>query len=246
MSWKKLIPNAELQDTQKKYFGRYLYKLELLAYGARSINATNSIEGAIKDRIQNYRRINYGGSWQYRVSQELKKADYDWLNFLRQCKFNLGQGLKLRIEEPKIQIYSETQDQLKEFVRNIPAKYRHYALNVFEPADDQQRTMLESGLQLVKNPPKYRYKIILRDGKYGAEIKHNILNYLTALDDAVKVPDRCRGQLDKTNFGYVWDCYFYTNDSSITTFVRLIHPDLIRSITEMASVAQINTDSEEI
>jgi hypothetical protein len=246
LSWKKLIPKLEVLDTQKKYFSRYLYKLELLTYGARSINSTADIAHAIQQRINSYRQVNYGGSWQAHTNWQLQQADYEWLEYLKQQKFNLADGLKLRIEEPKVQIYSETEDALVQFIRRIPSQFRQYGIAVYRPANDEQLELLEAGIKIVKTPPKYRFKISFRDGKYAPETKQQILNYLTALEDQVKLPTRCRDQLEKTDFGYVWDCVVYTNDVNITTFIRIINPALVRSITEMVSVAQINTDSEEI
>lgn len=245
LSWKKLIPKVEVQDTQKKYFGQYLYKLELLAYGARSINATADIQSAITLRVKSYRHVNYAGSWHAHANWQLKQANYEWLEYLKHKKFNLAEGLKLRIEEPKVQVYSETERGLVQFITQIPQQFRQYGIAVYRPADDEQLALLESGVKIVKNAPKYRYKINFRDGKYAPETKQQILNYLLALDDQIRLPERCHGQLNNGDFGYIWDCYFYTNDVNITTFVRLINPTLIRSITEMASVAQINTDNKE-
>jgi hypothetical protein len=246
LSWKKLIPKVEVQDTQKKYFGQYLYKLELLANGARSINATADIQSAITLRINSYRSVNYGGSWHAHTNWQLQQANYAWLEYLKHKKFDLAEGLKLRIEEPKVQIYSETERGLVQFITQIPQQFRQYGIAVYRPANDEQLTLLEAGIKIVKNAPKYRYKISFRDGKYAPETKQQILNYLTALEDQVKLPTRCQEQLEKMDFGYVWDCYVYTNDVNITTFIRLISPTLVRSITEMASVSQINTDNKEI
>ena len=246
LSWKKLIPNISVLDTQKKYFNQYLFKIELLAYGSRSINSPTGIERGIQNRMDSYRRINYAGSWHAEINRQLTHADIGWLEWLKEQKYNVPEGMKFRIEEPKVQLYSVTEDALIQFVNQIPKRYQHYVQSLTRPVDDQQLAMLEAGIKIVKNPPPYRFKVNFRDGKYQPETKQQLLNYLTALDDSVKIPERCRSQLDKEDFGYVWDCYVYTNDDGIITFMRLIHPNLIRSITEMASVAQINTDNKEI
>jgi len=246
LSWKKLIPNLEVLDTKKKYFGQYLYKLELLAYGAKSINYSTDVTHTIQQRMSSYRNVNYGGSWQARVNWQLQQANFDWLEYLKREKFNLVPGLKIRVEEPKVQVYSENEYDLLDFVRKIPQEFRQYGMCVYCPANDQQRAMLDAGIKIVKNTPTYRYKINFRDNKYTAETKQHILTYLDNLGEAVKVPTPCREKLSKSDFGYVWDAYVYTNDISITTFMQIIHPNLIRSIIEMAAVEQVNTGSEEI
>jgi hypothetical protein len=246
LSWKKLIPNLEVLDTKKKYFGQYLYRLELLAYGARSINSSTDVVQAVQQRMSSYRQINYGGSWQAQVDWQLQQANFDWLEYLKREKFNLVPGLKIRVEEPKVQVYSENEYDLLDFIRKIPQEFRQYGISVYCPANDQQRAMLDAGIKIVKNTPTYRYKINFRDNKYTTETKQHILTYLDNLGEAVKVPTPCREKLSKSDFGYVWDAYVYTNDISITTFMQIIHPGLIRSIIEMAAVEQVNTDSEEI
>lgn len=228
LSWKKLIPKVAVLDTQKKFFGQYLYKLELLAYGARSINSTADVQHAIEQRIATHRIVNYGGSWHAHNNWQLQQANYAWLEYLKQQKFNLAAGLKMRIEEPKVQVYSETERGLVQFISQIPQQFQQYGIAVYRPANDEQLALLEAGIKIVKNQPQYRYKIIFRDGKYAPETKQQILNYLTALEDQIKLPTRCRDQLEKTDFGYVWDCYVYTNDVNITTFIRLISPTLVR------------------
>jgi hypothetical protein len=245
LSWKKLIPNLEVLDTKKKYFGQYLYRLELLAYGGRSINAQADVVDAIHQRISSYRHVNYGGSWQAQVSWQLQQANFEWLEYLKSQKFNLVPTLKIRVEEPKVQVYSENETDLLDFVRQIPQEFRQYGISIHCPANDEQRAMLNAGIKIVKNVPAYRYKINFRDGKYTPETKHHILTYLTNLGDIVKVSTPCREKLSKSDFGYVWDAYVYTNDINITTFMQIIHPNLIRSIIEMAAVEQVNTDNKE-
>ena len=246
LSWKKLQTKIEILPTQKMYFKQYLYKLELLAYGSRSIgfSGKTSIQQNINQRLanNNNKHVNYGGSWHAaNAYNNLQKADVDWLEFLKSQKLTLPSNMRFRIEEPKVQVYSTDEDDLLEFANQIPKHHRQYLLSFYAPNTDRELELLQAGIELRKKPPKYRYKVNFRDGKYSVESKISILNYLEGLEEQVWVPQRCQDHLTKSH-NYIWDTYVYINDIGISTFLRIIDPNLVRSITELASVAEINTD----
>jgi hypothetical protein len=67
------------------------------------------------------------------------------------------------------------------------------------------------------------------------------LQYLDGLGDLVRVPSHFRDAFTRP-YNSVWDCYVYSNDVKIATFIQLMDPNLIRSIIEMAAVSEINTN----
>ena len=236
--WKNLVPNIEVLPTQKIFYKQYLYKLELVAHGGQSINSKYSVMHSLDIRQRSYRAINYGGSWAVRMSHSLAKANVEWLEYLKLFKAGVSFDCKIRIEEPRIQIYASNEQDLLDFVNQLPGQYIDYAVSITRPANDREREVLQSGKKLLKSTPEYNFRINFRDGKYDLDTKQHILNYLDSLGDTVRVPDHARKELTK-KYTNTWDIYIYTKDSSITTFLQLIDPRIIRTIIEMAGTEDI-------
>lgn len=241
LSWKNLVPNIEVLPTQKIFYKQYLYKLELVAHGAQSINSKYSVEMSLQARERSYRAINYGGSWAVRMSYSLAKANPDWLEYLKAFKAAVAFDCKIRIEEPRIQIYASNEQDLLDFVNQLPGHYIEYVASITRPASDEQRDLLQSGKKLLKSTPEYNFRINFRDGKYELDTKLHILNYLDSLGDLVRIPAHARRELTK-KYMNTWDVYVYTKDASIVTFLQIINPRLIRTIIEIAGTEDINTN----
>jgi hypothetical protein len=241
LSWKNLAPKIEVLPTQKIFYKQYLYKLELLAHGGQSIGSKYSVAKSLEVRERSYRAINYGGSWAVRMGLSLSKADIEWLEYLKLFKAAVNFDCKIRIEEPRIQIYAANEQYLLDFVSQIPLRYLDYVRSITRPANDHERELLQSGKKLMKSTPEYNFKVNFRDGKYDLDTKIHILNYLDSLGDTVRVPDHARKELTK-KYTNTWDVYIYTKDSSITTFLQLIEPRIIRTIIEMTGTEDINTN----
>jgi len=241
LSWKNLAPNIEVLPTQKIFYKQHLYKLELVAHGGQSINSKYSVAKSLEVRERSYRAINYGGSWAVRMSYSLAKADIEWLEYLKLFKAGVAFDCKIRIEEPRIQIYASNEQDLLDFVGQLPAQYIEYAASITRPANDCERELLQSGKKLMKSTPEYNFRINFRDGKYEVGTKLHLLNYLDSLGDTVRVPDHARKELTK-KYSNTWDIYIYTKDSTITTFLQLIEPRIIRTIIEMTGTEDINTN----
>ena len=233
LSWKNLVPNIEVLPTQKIFYKQYLYKLELVAHGGQSINSKYSVAESLNVRERSYRAINYGGSWAVRMCHSLAKSNVEWLEYLKAFKASVNFDCKIRIEEPRIQIYANSEDELVDLVTN---KLQSFVTNIEEisgPATDEAAEILNSGAIIRKTHNGYTHKVILRDGRYGPEIKEAILQYLDNLNiEMVNMSKSCRSMLSKSS-SYIWNCYFYTNDPSIAMFLNLIQPGLVSNIHEL-------------
>ncbi len=157
---------------------------------------------------------------------------------MKLIKASVAFDCKIRIEEPRIQIYASNEQDLLDFVNQLPGQYIDYAVSITRPANDREREVLQSGKKLLKSTPEYNFRINFRDGKYDLDTKQHILNYLDSLGDIVRVPDHARKELTKT-YSNTWDVYIYTKDSTITTFLQIIEPRIIRTIIEMAGTEDI-------
>jgi hypothetical protein len=188
----------------------------------------------LEHRKSVYKHINQSGWWGARQNRDLDRADLNLLEIMRDIRRSSSTvGIKLRVEEPRIQIYAATEDELvnlvldhlQPFVKNIEA--------ITGPANDTDIEILNSGAIIRKTNNGYTHKIILRDGRYGADVKATVLQYLDTLPlETVGLPKGCREMFAKSS-SYIWNCYLYTNDSSIVTFLNLMQPGLVSNIHEL-------------
>jgi hypothetical protein len=190
------------------------------------------------------RTVNYGGSWfGVRDSRYARDSDLAWLYLLQHIKLT-NLDIKLRCEEPKVQIYADNETTLKEIVVQIQEScictvqiqdYSKYILEIFGPENAQAQKFLEENKTIVAKPTKYRWKVSFTEKRCDHALRQNILNYLQQLDDLVKIPKSTVDQLTRKN-DWIWGCYIYTNDVGVTDMLRLIYPDLIREVSEMVQL----------
>lgn len=238
--WKKLVPEIEITAATKLFFKQYVYRLELRAYAGQTITKPAPIEETLAYRKISMRQINYGGSWAIRSKQNVKNADVEWLKYLQRFKQNPSFECKVRVEEPNVQIYCENEEDLYSFVQSMPGDYQKYVLRIAGPESDAAKKIILSGKKIQKKPPAYKFKISFRDGSYNEEVRSSVLNYLDSLDNLVRIPSHFREAFTRP-YNSIWDCYIYTNDVKIATFIQLVNPNLVRSIIETAVVEEINT-----
>ena len=227
--WTQCNPKIAVDHTLKKYFGRYLYKIVVYAPGGRLIDDKADVASALAHRREVIKNVSKTGWWGHRFSKDIDNADVEFLNILRDVRRN-SSGIKLRIEEPRIQIYASTEQELKDLVSARFGKFYHDVESVAGPADASAEQALNSGAIIRKVNSGYTHKVILRDGRYTPEIKISMLHYLTNLQgETLHLPDSLTAMLTGRS-GYIWNGYFYTNDPSVTTFLNLIHPNLVLNI----------------
>jgi|688.fasta_scaffold14800_17 hypothetical protein len=238
--WKNLVPDIQVLPATKLFYKQYVYKLEMLAYAGKSVSTSMTVEESLAYRKISMRQINYGGSWAIRSKQNIKNADVEWLKYLKGFKQSPTFNCKIRIEEPSIQIYSDNEKDLYNFVAELPNDYKKYVTGIARPETDQVKSLMLAGKKVVKKPPTYEFKICFRDGNYEPSTRQSVLNYLDGLGNLVRIPKHFKEEFNKP-YNNIWDCYIYSNDINIATFIQLINPNLIRSIIEMAVVDEINT-----
>jgi hypothetical protein len=235
--WTQLNPNIIFGHTTKQYYQRFLYKIVLYAPGGRLLDhKCSTIQAALEHRKQRNTIYNYGGSWRDKYDDHrLRDVDCDFLEVLKQLKFDLGTNVRLRIDEPNIQIYADSEDMLKQVVSRFTQDQLRFIQNITYPANDQTAKLLKAGSILTKNTPVYSHKVMLRDGRYDTQTKQQILNYLENLGDLVKVSNGTKEMLNKP-YPSMWGAFFYTNDPNLTAFLSLISPTIILNIHELVVI----------
>jgi hypothetical protein len=183
---------------------------------------------ALEHRRTVAKTINHGGWWGRRTNTDLENADVEFLTMLKDVRHDRGMGIKLRVEEPMIQVYADSDAVLQTFVNtHFLGNQKNYVRSISGPIDSEAEAVLNSGAIIRKENNGYHYKIILKDGRYTAEIKQNLLVYLENQGpEQVQLSSNARLMLSKST-GYVWNLYFYCNDISMITFLNLISPGIV-------------------
>ena len=230
--WIRCNPKVTVEHTVKKFYGKFLYKIVVYCPAGRLIDSKDPMDKALEHRKSIYKHINHSGWWGHRHNRDLDHANVPLLETLRSIRRSQS-GIKLRVEEPRIQIYAETEDELVNLVIDHLQPFVKNIESVAGPANEEAVEVLNSGAIIRKTDNGYTHKVILRDGRYGAEVKETILQYLDGLHiEIVGVPKSCREMFTKSS-SYIWNCYFYTNDPSVTTFLNLIQPGIVSNCHEL-------------
>lgn len=230
--WNKLNPDIQFQDTVKLYFNRYLYRLVIHADGGRLVNSSdNSLELALVTRMSMEKMYNRSGWWGVRANQ-ITKVNLKLLESIRLIKNKIS-DIKIRVEEPSIQFYANSEDVLKQIVKLLHST--DCITHINSPAANTEQLLFSNAI-LKKSSTDYNFKVILKDGKYSTDIKQQILNYLENLGDVVKLSKSNKNMLAGINHPHIWGVWFYTNDVDIVTFIRLIAPESILNIHKLVAM----------
>jgi hypothetical protein len=145
----------------------------------------------------------------------------------------LSPSTKIRVEEPKVQVYAECEQDLKDFIERFSPRDQARIVSITVPKDAKSEILLKENKIIRKSRRnQYRYKVSLRDCRIDPSIKINLLNYLDSLEDLVFLPRGPR-EMMSAPFSSFWGVYFYTNDLSINTFIELIKSGIISNINEI-------------
>jgi len=233
--WINLNSKIKIHNTKKIYFGRYVYRLEIFCPGGRFIYDEHSSIRELIEQKQIFELGIYSRSWpsnyNHRHRKYIDQAAESQLETLK--KLLTDSAIKIRVEEPKVQIYAESEQDLKNFIKKFSSEDQTRVSSITVPKDSKSEILLKENKiirESRRNP--YRYKVSMRDCRVDPGTKINLLNYLESLEDLVFLPRGPR-EMMKTPFSSFWGVYFYTNDLSINTFVELIRPGIISNINEI-------------
>jgi hypothetical protein len=203
------------------------------APAGRLIDSKGPMTATLEHRRAVHKNINHAGWWGIRYQKDLDNADTEFLTKLRDIRHDRTLGFKLRVEEPRIQIYAQTEQELLDLVQNEFGSWKHHVETISGPEDAQAEQVLNSGAIIRKNDLGYKYKVIIKDGRYGHDVKRNLLNYLLNLGENQIGVSRSSFQMLNNNSDYVWNLYFYSNDLGINSFIELISPGIISNCHEL-------------
>jgi hypothetical protein len=208
--WKNLSPNIDLQESTKQFYNQYYFRLDIHAPGCKSIRCDNVSYDIERRRtwVRDYRR--QGSWWNKQLAKYLKEADIGFLTSLKDLYYEYP-DVKIRTEEPKISVYATDELVLQSVAKSIDPEHRDKLTSVTGPASEEIKAILDKNVILVKKPPKYRYRVWLREKQFDVGVRDNLAK----------------------EHNWIWGSNFYTNDKHVATFITLIHPDLIREVSEL-------------
>ena len=226
--WKNKNSSIRFEETNKQFFNKYLYRMRLQVYGGRIIQQSDDYQTAIEKR-RYMKQFNHGGYWGHRdSSRDLDLINVELLGLINNIKNN-NPNLKIRTEEPEIQFYAETENELQHIANLLGPKYQNIILSVSGPSTDAVTELLKNGA-IIHKKPGYKYKIVLRDGRCNVETKRQLLGYLESLGlDEAKISTGVKSMLSSSYDGF-WSTWFYANDEKIVTFLELIRPGIVLNI----------------
>jgi len=238
LSWTKLNPRISVEPVTKRFFNQYCYKLDLEIHGSAFLRYPDiPIEEQIEHRSRVNRKINFAGTWRnYRTktpdSEDIKALEYLMTNYI-----NSPGVFKFRIEEPTLSVYAEDENDLYDFAYKLykSIKNNRQIKRIHRPRSLDHFELLSQGYTVKQNKKGYKYKILLREGRYSYVVKQQLLNYLRNLNDDVLLPKHLEEALEKP-YDSFWGSYFYSKDTSILTMIALINPHFVRSVETYQAV----------
>ena len=166
--WSKVKPQTIILALKRKMFGKYYYKVELHARGVGVLRWYTDLKD-IKDYLG--RRGGMGFS-QPRDLCELGKIYREFKNSDQHV---------VRISDPRIAFYFETEAEVKEFCKSIPKRIN--VLSITGPKSEEELEALRSNKVILKNPVEdYAYCVTLKPGWYTPEDKKVLLNLIENLE----------------------------------------------------------------
>lgn len=240
--WTKLNPDIKRIDTTKKFFNKYLYKIDIYAPAGKIIiekNTNKSCQERFLNRVEDANeRFNRLQPWAKNnglalmgLREIINYGSIEQLEYYKTILDTHKDTIKFRVEEPNLSIYCNDEQLLYNIAANDPCGR---VRKIFRPKNPEAQTLLEEGLVILKKPTPYSYIIHLREGVIkNRDIILQVYNYLLALDDDVKLTNSCAKNLSGRRI-YMPSTYFYSKNLECLTFLNLMAPDLVSRIFKIA------------
>ncbi len=225
-------PKITVEPVTRRFFNLYCYKLDLTIHGSAFLRYPDTpIADQIDNRKKVNRRINFAGTWRNYINQTPDHEDILALTYLLNYYIKNQTDLKFRIEEPTVSVYAQCEEDLYKLASLLcrSVKSTKHVKCIYRPRTQEHLDLLEQGYTIKQNKFGYKYKIMLREGRYNFAVKQQLHNYLKNLGNDVLLPKHLEEALDKP-YDSFWGSYFYSKDTDILTMLALIHPNFVRSV----------------
>lgn len=239
--WIALVNSVKYEPSRVKYYKRFFYCIRIYAPYARQMHikdkewSLNSIENKINDIL---RPPDYGvpRHWNAaRIRRLAEVASPCLIKDLNNIIFN-NSDITSRIGSPGVSFYCETQEEVLRIV-DSGLYIKDAITSISGPINEEHLTALNDGKIIRKKDVGYRFVMQLGYSVMTPETKNQLYNYLVALEDEVMVGRRLLYQLSPgSNSRYMHGGQIHTNDPNLVIFMKLICPEFIRDIKEIALI----------
>lgn len=218
--WYKLNPNVKIVDTKKKFYNKFFYKLVYEVVGASSIVLQAEPTAFYKYRMPN---------------RHIRKPDpgfnhSEYQSFLELYK-EKDSRLKFRFEGHSVSIFSNDFDLLHDIAKNRLIYTKVQLISCVK--SQEELDLLDKDYIITRVPSEYCYKVTVRDGIYrNMADRQGLYNYLKNLGAEVKITKKYLEVLRGPN-KYISSGYFYLKDPLLVDMVKLIMPNLVRSVHQL-------------
>jgi len=198
-------------ETTKLFYDQYLYKLIVtnpIVSIFREKNLTFAREQL--DKLQLEYELNSSLLFSsYLRTIKLSEAEFTAAKILL-AEFSMHKNYKLRVESPKVAIYSNN----KVWIDTLLGK--PLAITEFcEPNKSNIKLLVKNNIVINDKNFKYNYKITLKD-----KVNEQFYNWLVTNPNKVKIGDVCLESIKRGN--YVRGFYFYLKGEQTLSIVNLM------------------------
>tara|TARA_Y200000002_G_scaffold380517_1_gene392178 strand:- start:2029 stop:2700 length:672 start_codon:yes stop_codon:yes gene_type:complete len=198
-------------ETLKLFYNEYLYKVTI----------RNPISSIFRDKNLTYAReqldklqLDYESNTELILNKNLRDTKISLEEFVG-AKFLLTElekqtDFKLRIESPRLSIYSNDKKWL-EYLMTKPLNFTEF----YSPNKANISLLAKNNIIVKDKNFGYSYKITLKD-----KVDSNFYKWLSNNDDKVKIGDTCLESIKNGN--YVRGFYFYIRDDKVLSLIHLM------------------------
>lgn len=195
-------------ETQKLFYDEYPYKLTVInslcvIFREKNLSYAKSELDNLQSKLEKSepltRRTGINRINTIDVA-DVFEAQNMYIEFCNQSDY------KLRVEHPRIQIYSHNYNWLMYLTTKLD-----HCIEFWEP---NPNTSLEKNIIVVHEPVNYEYKITL-----GHQVDPALAKWIRSNPDKAKAGHVCLHEIE--NNGYVKGFYFYVRDEKILQLINL-------------------------
>lgn len=219
--WYKFKPDLIVVATNRKFYNKFVHKVNYeQIYGAFSIPRSQSWNDA-RQKLKQSRRYNFTDSYLEKLAEVF--AVYK----------NRGDTYRMRFEGATVGIFCNDLNILLDISSRQMPNYKDNISFVSTITDSAQQQALDQNKIILKRFTECTHRVTLRDGYYADYTeRHALAQYLKNLNDQVKISKKYLKEIEQ-GYKYLRSGYFYVQDPRVVDMIRLIMPNIVRSIQEV-------------
>lgn len=241
--WLALNNVIEFKNIDRLAWGKYAYHIKIGPVHGKYLRKY------LKCNEKSFLEAKKHVSWiaQY-GGLKLKPDDYNLFKYIDNLDPALISRLKITTSGG-LSVYATSEDDLKAFMKDYPAKNANKVYAVYSPSSDEHLAVIKQGIVFRKRKPKHKYRLRIVDGIHQFDMLYRIEELIANHEDTTansKFVNACdrgyRKRFYPTRTGiYIYNAHINTNDTSIVTMLNIMYPGFITRITEFVHDATINT-----